>query len=188
MKGSLFSTAALTAVVSLSTLASCAVNRPYVLDHNDQLKAAWESKHAPVRITQLHKWPSTPDADIPLDCAWEAVQDRWTSNEWRCTFDKLDVMEVFYEDAAEGWIVCRCRDAPFTEAQMLADIGRLSVGIRQHVRYFMGFDSGMGGGTATQGNDVIAFQSSVLLYHVCISLPSICRVMTNRTFSTKLAT
>ncbi|KAH7303265.1 hypothetical protein B0I35DRAFT_465732 [Stachybotrys elegans] len=70
---------------------------------------------------------------IPQACA-EISQDRELVA-GNCSFDRLEVYNVTYEDCRQPWIFCRCHDADDNFQQVIEDFGRIPVASRELVRH-----------------------------------------------------
>lgn len=107
-----------------------------ILYNEEELVPIWEAGRSspPATVTRINRWVES----VPYDCAW--LTDRFISGMHICPLANLDVFQAWFSDAPDPWIVCRCRDAPVSETETLAMIGRLPAAVRQYVRYFLQVD------------------------------------------------
>lgn len=133
-------------------------NSPYILNREDYA-TVYRDDITPAAVTRTNQWLAT----IPKTCA-----DRFrgeTGNQ-ACSLANLRVMEVWFADAPDSWVVCHCASAEYTMEQYITEIGRLPPGIRQFVRIFMGLPGSPGwsaGGTVNGAGDVIIFGLSTFV-------------------------
>lgn len=67
----------------------------------------------PAKTVKINRWGPS----IPVACKEEALKKRSDSNPAKkCEMNKMDVFQVWFDDAPEPWVVCRCQDQPMTEA------------------------------------------------------------------------
>ncbi|TGZ84703.1 hypothetical protein EX30DRAFT_392125 [Ascodesmis nigricans] len=99
------------------------------------------------KMIKRNTWTVT----VPTRC-WDAALEN------DCPISELHVFEAWFDDAPKPWLICRCRNAPFTEAQFMTEIGRLPVAIRQRTRYFMLF---RGSGSAYSFDNDVVFKGNI---------------------------
>lgn len=125
-------------------------------------------------VTRINRWTET----IPNDCYKEAfdktIDPGNGNNNRRCpSLNDLNVFEVWFSDAAEPWLVCRCKNSYITEGELLKKVGRIPIGVRQHTRYIMMFRNGGKGvnGLANSRGDVIFFGKTDMKTYIVSSPP-----------------
>lgn len=145
---------------TLSTVFAADINSPVILNRGDY-DQVYRDDIVPAPVTRLNAWLST----IPKVCAdLFAIPE---SNGPRCALANLRVVEAWFSDAPDSWVVCHCAVAEYSLERYLTEIGRLPPGIRKFIRYFLGFpgypNNGVGGTVTSAGDVVIHGLDSTLL-------------------------
>ncbi|TGZ81833.1 hypothetical protein EX30DRAFT_371042 [Ascodesmis nigricans] len=109
-------------------------------------------------IRRINRWGTK----IPEACVYEAGLSKH-----QCPLDQLDVFAVSFQDAPEDmdWLFCRCRDAKHSEGELIEEVGRLPVAVRQRVRYIMLFTDDHELGADSSGNDLIMRELNPCVIH-----------------------
>lgn len=155
-------------LASTITLGSAADrNSPFALNRSNY-EAAYSNRAFPANVTRKNTWTNT----IPKVCVDAAAEKIANTNKPKCSLANMRVVEAWFYDAPDSWVVCHCVDNThkFTIDQYLKEIGKLEPGIRQYIRYFVGLPSpnsngATATGTATGEGDVLlyGFPTSLLL-------------------------
>lgn len=124
-------------------------------------------------VTKINRWSNA----VPVACYQEGQKFvSGNSGRIQCELDQLTVFEAWFSDAQTPWVICRCKDTTtanpkYTEADLLAEIGKVPVAFRQYTRMFIGFGQSAGGKVAysTWDKDIILMNMNTM--NVMVTLP-----------------
>mgnify|MGYP000961832720 CR=1 FL=1 len=165
------------AALSLATMATAALDKPVI---NPTFPGGGLDSLAPGLMDSLqikaNTWKAWDNGFIAQDCKTLAEGNNVSPMD-------ITTFEIKYDDCDDPWVMCRHKDAPLTEQNIVDMLGRLPVRFRQYVRHMLFLAGNKGAGS--NGDNVVMngdLELSVFIHEIGHSYDS--HGMPQESFST----